>query len=129
MLLRSAGHACRGFRHAFASERNLRLFVAGYLPVIALAFLVRLGSWEWFVLLLAGGFFLVVELLNTALERIVDVVDDDVKKGQQRHSFTVLRAAKDTAAAASLVALLAVLAVIGMVFWPLLSASAPGVFS
>lgn len=69
--------------------------------------------------MLSGGGFLVTELLNTALERLVDAVDDIRRKEDitlPRHAK--LKATKDVASSASLVALGITGIVILMIFVP-----------
>ncbi len=72
-LARSFGHAFRGLRLAFQSERSFRLQVLAAAIVIALLFIVPLALWERAILLLVTMFVLVLELLNSSLERLVDL--------------------------------------------------------
>lgn len=115
---KSFGYAVDGLMHAFAIERNLQLFAPIYALVLVLGAAVRLLTWEWLILILAGACFMAVELLNTALERLTDVLDDQKKilGGHRYHAS--MKAAKDVAAAASLIMLLALVAVVITVFWP-----------
>jgi diacylglycerol kinase len=62
--------------------------------------------------------FVSVELLNTAIERLTDVLDDQKKVVGRNHYFKMLKAAKDTGAAASLISLIAMIAVTCIVFSP-----------
>lgn len=57
------------------------------------------------ILSLLGGFFIVVELLNTAIERLADTFDDCEKKHRGGHYHPGIKMTKDVAASASLVAL------------------------
>lgn len=103
----SFSHAWEGLIHAVRRERNVRLFLVCYTAfLIVLAALFRLRAWEWVALFLAGGTFLAVELLNTAIERLTDAVDE--LRGPSNGYHAMLRAAKDVAAAASLVSLVTV---------------------
>lgn len=58
------------------------------------------------ILSLFGGFFVVIELLNTAIERLADTFDDYEKKHRGGHYHPGIKMTKDVGAAASLVALL-----------------------
>lgn len=111
-ILRSVGHAYAGLLYAFKTEKNLRLFGGGYALVLALALFLPLQPWEWVALLLSGGAFMSIELLNTSLERMVDVMDDHCKSEHQSHCYTALKVTKDIAAAASLVSFSAAVMVI-----------------
>jgi diacylglycerol kinase len=72
-LARSFGHAFRGLVLAFKSERSFRLQAMFAILVIALLFIIPLALWERSVLLLVTMFVLVLELLNSSLERLVDL--------------------------------------------------------
>ncbi|TSC57790.1 MAG: hypothetical protein Greene041619_955 [Candidatus Peregrinibacteria bacterium Greene0416_19] len=108
-VVQSFGYAWEGFVHAIIRERNFRTFFVAYFLVllpIALVWLPLKGT-ETALLFLAGGMFLAVELLNTALERLTDAVDECHcaihNASSKRHAG--LKATKDIAAAASLVCL------------------------
>lgn len=72
-LIRSFGHAFRGLELAFRSERSFRLQVLAALVVIAVIVVLPLELWERAILLLVTMFVLVLELLNSSLERLVDL--------------------------------------------------------
>lgn len=57
------------------------------------------------ILSLVGGFFIVIELLNTAIERLADTFDDYEKKHRGGHYHPGIKMTKDVGASASLVAL------------------------
>ena len=117
-IRKSFGFALEGLSHAVKMERNLQLFLPVYALLLILGSMVRLIGWEWLALIMAGGMFLSVELLNTALERLTDVLDDQKKITGRTHYHATLKAAKDVGAAASLVSLVAMIAVVCIVFGP-----------
>lgn len=116
-IKRSFGYAVSGLKHAFKVERNLRLFLPTFLLVLVLGGITRLLVWEWLALIISGGAFLATELLNTAIERLADVLDHE-RKLQGRGFHAGMKACKDVAAGASLVMFFALIIVIVMVFWP-----------
>jgi diacylglycerol kinase len=118
-IKKSFGHAIDGLVHAIKMERNLKLFIPVYLIILICGIPVVRLLWEWIALLMAGGLFLSIELLNTSLERLIDVLDDQKKLLGGTH-YHGIKAAKDVAAAASLVSLLMLIAVLVLVFWPYL---------
>lgn len=114
---RSFRYAIEGLTHAVSAERNLRHFIIGYTVVIVLGFAFGIGAWEWMALIGAGGAFIAVELINTALERLVNALDELYKK-QGRHYHIALKQTKDVAAAAAFTMLGAAAIVILIVFTP-----------
>lgn len=72
-LARSFKHALRGLTLAFQSERSFRLQTLFAGLIIAVIFIVPLEPWERSILLLVTMFVLVLELLNSSLERLVDL--------------------------------------------------------
>jgi len=117
-IQKSLGHAVRGLKEALLLERNFRLFLIVYVGVLLLGIVMRLLVWEWLALILAGGFFLAVELLNTVAERLADILDDQHKVLGRKSYHKQIRMCKDVAASASLLSLLTVMAVTVLVFWP-----------
>jgi undecaprenol kinase len=117
-IRKSFGFAWEGFRHAVKMERSLRLFLPVYGLVLILGVMVRLIAWEWLALIIAGGMFLSVELINTAIERLADVLDEERQLAGRRGFHAKMKATKDVAAAASLMSLFAMIAVVCIVFGP-----------
>lgn len=117
-IRRSFGHAWEGLTHALRFERNLQLFLPIYCLLLILGAWIHLLTWEWLALILGGATFFATELMNTAIERLTDVLDDVHKMVGRTHYHSMMKAAKDTAAAASLMSFLALIAVIVIVFWP-----------
>lgn len=109
-LSASLRHAWRGLLLAFRTERSFRLLIAGGLIMVVLLILIPFERWERIVLLLAVASVLVLELVNSMVERLVDLVKPRL------HGY--VRDIKDLMAAAVLVAAIftAVLAV--MIFLP-----------
>jgi len=89
----SAGFALAGLRYGWASQRNFRIEVT--LGTVAVLTAVWLRA-PLAPVLLACGLVLSLELLNTALEAVVDLVSPD------RHPLA--KVAKDAAAGAVLLA-------------------------
>jgi len=72
-LARSIGHALRGLGLAYRTERSFRIQVFACFIVLLLIVLLPLALWERAILLLVTMFVLVLELLNSSLERLVDL--------------------------------------------------------
>lgn len=73
-LLGSFSYAVFGIVTALRSERNMRIHFLSSIVVILLSIYFSITKLEWiFVLLTIGGMF-ALELVNTAIERVVDLV-------------------------------------------------------
>lgn len=92
----------KSFMYAFAgiravcSERNFRFHLFAMGVVIIAGFLTGISANEWTILLLAIAAVLSLEMTNSAIERIVDLVTDEFHPLAKR--------AKDLAAGAVLIA-------------------------
>lgn len=73
-FIRSFHHAWRGLRLAFRLERSFRIQIGVALLVVLCAVILPLQSWERVVLLVVTMFVLVLELVNSSVERLVDMV-------------------------------------------------------
>ncbi len=108
-LLRSFNWAFDGIVHALRYERNMWIHfgIAGLVLLASLFF--ALSRLEVIALLVAISFVLITEMLNTALEHVVDLVTDE--------DDPRARIAKDVAAGAVLIAAVNALAVAYLVFY------------
>jgi diacylglycerol kinase len=95
-FIHSLGYACNGLKSALNSERNLRTHTALTIMVLAAGVYYRVSRWEWAILLLCITLMVAVELLNTALEYLVDMLVD----GRHNHNAKMV---KDIAAGACLI--------------------------
>jgi diacylglycerol kinase (ATP) len=93
-------YAAQGLAYGFASQRNFRIHVTTGTVVFGLGVWLGLSADRLAVLVLTVAAVLVLELLNTATEAVVDLAI-----GRQFHPLA--RIAKDCAAAAVLVAAMA----------------------
>ncbi len=96
------GYAFAGVRAAWQAQPNFRIHAGIAVLVVAAGVLLRLPPPAWAVLVLAIGLVLVAELLNTAVEAVVDLVSPE--------DHPLAKQAKDVAAAAVLVAALTAVA-------------------
>lgn len=74
LFLHGFVHAGRGLLLAFKTERNFRIHTAATLVIAAALCVVPLAVWEKVILLLVVAAVLVLELINSVLERMVDLV-------------------------------------------------------
>lgn len=94
-LSRSFLYAWQGFRSCLFSEPNFRIHISCSLLSAGAGFLVGISTFEWLLVLLCIGFVIGMEMLNTALEKLCDVVHREYHPG--------IRKTKDIAAGAVLV--------------------------
>ena len=114
---RSFAYALEGITHALMTERNLKIFLLGYVVSLVMGWMLGLEQSEWPFVVFAGGMSLVVELVNTALERLADAFHDHSVK-QDDHYHESIKATKDIAAGASLICAVVWLSVLILVFVP-----------
>lgn len=76
-LFDSFKHAFEGVFSAFKEERNMKIHIFCTFAVIVLGTILKLQVWEWIVCI--GWICAVVagELINTAIESVVDMVMPD----------------------------------------------------
>lgn len=67
-------YACQGIKHAFLNEKNMRIHCTITGIVLLLGWFVQLTRFEWLFVLFAIGGVIALELMNTAIERLVDLV-------------------------------------------------------
>ncbi|OFW57440.1 MAG: diacylglycerol kinase [Actinobacteria bacterium RBG_16_64_13] len=102
-LLQSFNHAFQGLVHAVRRERNMRFHLAVAVVVLIVSIFLNLSKLELAAVLVAITFVLVAELVNSAIETVVDIVTDEFDPRA--------KIAKDVAAGAVLVAAINALAV------------------
>lgn len=73
-LVESIGYALEGLRFAFVYGRNFKIQIGFAILVSILGFVVKINSYEWLTLFLIITLVLILELVNTAIETVVDMV-------------------------------------------------------
>lgn len=79
----------------FRTERNMRIHLTFTVLVIIFGWILRISNTEWLLCLLCFGLVFTAEMVNTAIENIVDLVSPQQNK--------LAGKAKDIAAGAVLV--------------------------
>ena len=90
--LRSFGFAMNGLKHAFAEHTSFRIEVCAAVVVSIAGVYYQISRIEWTLLMLVVFSVLVAELLNTAIETVMDYMTKE-------HHLSV-KIAKDVAAGA-----------------------------
>ncbi len=110
-LLASFQFAWEGISYAFKTQRNFRIHTVVGIAAVALSIYLQLSAVELAVVTLTSGAVLGMELINTALESVVDLTIG------QNYS-PLAKIAKDCAAAAVLVSAIVALGVASSLLLP-----------
>ncbi|GAB4526783.1 MAG: hypothetical protein Tsb0014_07140 [Pleurocapsa sp.] len=112
-LFLSFKYAWAGVRYAFSTQRNFRIHTAIGIVAVSLGMFLKIQAIEMAVIVMTCAIVMVLELINTAIESVVDLT---VK--QTYHELAKI--AKDCAAGAVLIsAIAAVLVAVFILFPPL----------
>ncbi len=91
-FLRSFKFASQGLKYAFTYEQNMVVHILITLLVIFLGIFFKISKIEWLFCFIIIGLVIATELINTAIEAVVDLVTEEKK--------VLAKIAKDTASAA-----------------------------
>jgi undecaprenol kinase len=94
-FIKSFRYAFEGIIHAVKTERNFKFHLIATVIVITTGLLSDLTYTEWFIILVLIGGVLSLELLNSAIERVVNLVTME--------RMPLAKQAKDLAAGAVLI--------------------------
>ncbi|HTK03737.1 MAG TPA: diacylglycerol kinase family protein [Alphaproteobacteria bacterium] len=108
--MKSFKFAFEGLKTEFKKGRNFRIQIACGFLVIILGLILKLETFEWLSLILIITLVLILELVNTSLEAIVDLVSPEI--------HPKAKIAKDVAAGAVLVAAVASVVIGAVIFLP-----------
>lgn len=95
-LYKSFGYAFEGIFTGIRKERNMKIHCLMTGCVIIAGFIFHISTIEWCICFALFGLILSLELVNTAVEAVVDLVTEEKKP--------LAKIAKDTAAGAVLIA-------------------------
>ena len=107
-IMRSFHYALKGLFLIFKEEQSFRVQVAAAAIVAVVMFVLPVRNWEKVALILVMSWVLVLELINSILERMADMIKPRVHLG--------VEAVKDIMAAAVLIASLAAV-IIGLIIF------------
>ena len=104
-------YAAKGLRYAFSTQRNFRIHVGFALVAFILALFLGLNTSDLAIMALTATSVLIVELVNTAIESVVDLAI-----GKRFHPLAQI--AKDCSAGAVLVASISSLLIAALLLLP-----------
>jgi diacylglycerol kinase len=109
-LIKSFQFAANGLKTAFLKGRNFRIQIFLGTGAIILGLIYKINSFEWLSLILISASVLILELINTAIESIVNIVSPEIRDEA--------RVAKDVSAAGVLIAAIAAIFIGIVIFIP-----------
>lgn len=110
LLFKSFSYAINGILTAVKHERNMRIHLTIAAIVIFASFYFSISKFEWLIILSVIGGVISLELVNSAIERVVDLVT------LEHHPLAKL--AKDMAAGAVFVAAIFAVVMGSIIFLP-----------
>lgn len=110
-LKESFYYAWQGIVYTFWSERNFKLHLFAALSVISLSFFLKLSNFEIALLVLTSFLVLSMEIMNTAVEMVVDLLTE------KKYHY-LAKIAKDCSAGAVLVLAIAAIIIGFLVIFP-----------
>ena len=109
-FIRGFGFAFKGLGHAVKTQLNFRVHLVLAVIAISLGWYLQLSSSEWLWIIFSIGLVLLTELVNTAIELLVDLVSPEFNETAGK--------VKDIAAAAVLVTAFTALSIGIIIFLP-----------
>ena len=109
-LVKSFQYALRGFVKTFKEEQNLQIQTIIGIIVIGLAMILDIEKIEWIFLILVIGLVILMELANSAVERITDVLKPRING--------YVKEIKDIMAAEVMLSSILAIIVGVIIFWP-----------
>ena len=109
-FLKSAAYALHGFKCCLYSEKNFRIQLAIAIITFFAGILCGIDRYEWFAILSCSALVLALELVNTAIEKLSNVVTTSLHPS--------IKEVKDLAAGAVLLSSIASLVIGYIIFLP-----------
>ena len=109
-LIKSFGHALKGLKLLFSSQRNAVIHLLLMFCAIVMGFMFQISNLEWIMIIFCSALVIAAEAFNTALEKMADAIHPDKHDG--------IGNAKDLAAGSVLITAIAALIVGIIIFLP-----------
>jgi len=108
--LKSFRFAFNGIKNLIKNEHNARIHIVALICVIGLGIFFKIELTEWIAITIVSGLVIIIELFNTAVERLADFVESDLNDK--------IEIIKDYCAGAVLISSLTSIIVGGLIFIP-----------
>ena len=107
-FLNSFVHAFEGIIRTIKEERNIKIHLLAVIVVISMGLIYKIYIVEWMICLVLFGLVISTEIINTSIERAVDLIS--------KEKSDLAKMAKDAAAGAVLVNAI-ISAIIAGIIW------------
>jgi len=114
-LVKSFLYAFKGLIKTFKEEQNFKIHIFATIIVILFAWYLKVSKSEWMALTIVIGLVVLMEIINSAIERITDVLKPRID--------SYVKEIKDITAAGVLIAAIVAIAVGLIIFLPYLFGS------
>lgn len=109
-LLKSFHYAYKGMVMVISEEQNIKIQITLGILVFFLGICFQITRLEWIFLFMVSGLVIILETLNSAVERVADVLKPRIN--------TYVKEIKDIMSAAVMISALLAIGVGVLVFWP-----------
>jgi diacylglycerol kinase len=109
-FLKSISYAWQGIKYCFRSEKNFRIELIVAAIALVFASIFKIGTNEWLAILFCSAMVLGLEIINTAIEKLSNVVSTSI--------HPVIKVVKDMAAGAVFLVSIISLVVACIIFLP-----------
>mgnify|MGYP002560868488 CR=1 FL=1 len=109
-IIKSFKYAIEGLWAGIITQRNMKIHILIAVAVIILGCVLEISKWEWITCIILIGLVISAELMNTAVEAVVDMVTSE--------QSPKAKLAKDTAAGAVLIVSITAAIVGAVIFLP-----------
>lgn len=107
-LINSFKYPIKGLKYAYRNEQNLAVDVGVSIIVLIAGIIFKLSLVEWIIIIFLIGIVISLELINTSIEAVVDLVTEEY--------HPLAKVAKDTSASAVFIIAI-VSAIIGIIIF------------
>lgn len=77
-FIKSLSYAWQGIKYCFRSEKNFRIQLIIALIAFVFAIVLKVGTNEWLAILFCSALVLSLEIINTAIEKLSNVVSTSI---------------------------------------------------
>jgi diacylglycerol kinase len=109
-LLNSFKYAICGIIYVVKTQQNMKIHLLISLLVIIFSYIIKINQYEWIALIITISIVLMMETINTAIEKTIDLITEDYNINA--------KIAKDTAAGAVLIVAIMAIGVGCLIFIP-----------
>ena len=109
-FIKSISYAWQGIKYCFISEKNFRTELIIALVAFVFAIVLKAGTNEWLAILFCSGLVLSLEIINTSIEKLSNIVSASIHPAIKR--------VKDMAAGAVFLVSIISLIIAAIIFIP-----------